>query len=644
MEAFFQNAPVSFWLEDCTEVLRRLDELRQGGVTDFAAYFREHPETAVELASVTEVVAVNDAGLRLMEAETVDQLRGGLDNVFLPESFGAFTEELVALAGGAETFVTEAVHGTLKGGRRFVRLSLTLLPEKEGRRFGVVCMEDLTQTRALAAANAELEDARRFLSAVIDNIPDMVFVKEAKELRFVRFNRAGEALIGVRTADLQGKNDYDFFPASEADFFTSKDREVLRSGKILDIPKEPIDTPTGPRWLHTKKVPILSEQGVPEYLLGISEDITERLHAEEERQRLFEILELTPAIVGLARADGSVEYVNGTARSLHTDHELPTSIAGYHFHDGARLMQEVVLPHAVEHGAWRGELVWRGLGAVSMPTVAVVQAHRGHDGEVSAFSVVAHDIRDLKAAEEELERKAEALQRSNRDLQQFAYVASHDLQEPLRMVASFCQLLSEVYGDKLDDQGQEWLAFAVEGAQRMQVLIHDLLDFSRVGTRGRPFAPFSLQDCVESAMRDLASRVAETGAIVQASDLPAAYGDYAQVRQLLQNLLSNAMKFTGPETAPRIQVEVESAGAHWHVKVTDNGIGFDPKYAEKVFGLFKRLESRVTYPGTGIGLAICERIVQRHTGRIWVDTSPGEGSTFHFTLPKRPPEGSEVAV
>lgn len=200
------------------------------------------------------------------------------------------------------------------------------------------------------------------------------------------------------------------------------------------------------------------------------------------------------------------------------------------------------------------------------------------------------------------------------------------------MVASFCQLLTEVYGDQLDPQGRQWLAFAVDGAQRMQTLIRDLLEFSRVGTRARPLQDLDLSECAASAMRDLALSVEVAGAEVEIESLPEVHGDYAQLQQVLQNLLSNAVKFRRQDVTPRICVSAEPDGELWRVSVSDNGIGFDPRHAENIFGLFKRLESRETYPGTGIGLAICERIIERHQGRIWAESQQGEGTTFHFTV------------
>jgi two-component system, sensor histidine kinase and response regulator len=231
------------------------------------------------------------------------------------------------------------------------------------------------------------------------------------------------------------------------------------------------------------------------------------------------------------------------------------------------------------------------------------------------------------------EQAQTALQRSNAELEQLAYVASHDMQEPLRMIASYLQLVEQRYVDKLDDDGREFIGFAVDGAKRMQGLINDLLTYSRVGTKARPFEPVSLASVAETALSHLRVAVAESQAAVELDNLPQVKGDASQLVQLLQNLLGNAIKFRGTEP-PRIRVQAQAGEpGWWHVSVRDNGIGIEPAYFERVFVLFQRLHGRSAYPGTGIGLALCKRIVERHGGRIWVESQPGAGSAFHFTLP-----------
>jgi PAS domain S-box-containing protein len=369
----------------------------------------------------------------------------------------------------------------------------------------------------------ELREANSFLDSIVENIPDMIFVKRAGDHMFVRFNRAGEELIGIPRSELIGKTDHDFYPKEQADFFHLKDRETLENKKLVDVPEEPIQTrEKGERILHTKKIPVYDQNGKPRFLLGISEDVTERKRAQEKLER---------------------------------------------------------------------------------------QAH-------------------------ELERQAQELARSNAELQQFAYVASHDLQEPLRKVASYTQLLERRYKGKLDADADEFIHYIVDGANRMQSLIRDLLAFARVGSQGGALVEADANELVDQAIANLEVAIRESGGAVTRGELPRVRVDRTQFVQLVQNLLSNAIKFRGKEP-PRVHVAAEATGGAWTFSVKDNGIGLDMQFAEKIFAIFQRLHGRGDYPGTGIGLAICKKIVERHGGEIRVQSTPGEGATFFFTLPDR---------
>ena len=229
------------------------------------------------------------------------------------------------------------------------------------------------------------------------------------------------------------------------------------------------------------------------------------------------------------------------------------------------------------------------------------------------------------------ERTAE-LQRSNEELQQFAYVVSHDLQEPLRVVANYVQQLAERYQDKLEAEANELISYALDGAKRMQQLIVDLLAYSRIETTGQEFAPTDCEGVLQRVLSDLRVAIEESGAAVTHDPLPQVMADNVQLGQVLQNLLSNAIKFRSQEP-PRIHVSARQEGQQWVFSVRDNGIGINPRYAERIFGIFERLHPRAEYPGTGIGLAICKKIVERHGGQIWVESEPGKGAAFFFTLP-----------
>jgi PAS domain S-box-containing protein len=281
----------------------------------------------------------------------------------------------------------------------------------------------------------------------------------------------------------------------------------------------------------------------------------------------------------------------------------------------------------------------------------VSNVYRVNDQKVIQCNI--RDISERKRAEKKMQAAFMESERSNKELEQFAYVASHDLQEPLRMVASYTQLLEKRYKDKLDQDAREFIGYAVDGANRMQRLINDLLDYSRVQTQGKSFETVDSHSAMGAALVNLASAIEESGAVVTNGDLPMVEVDYSQLVRVFQNLIGNAIKFRG-ETSPRVHVSAKggttdhadgtypgkpAAGrvtvspSFWNFSVSDNGIGIEPQYFERIFVIFQRLHDKVKYPGTGIGLAICRRIVERHGGKIWVESEFGKGSTFNFTLP-----------
>jgi light-regulated signal transduction histidine kinase (bacteriophytochrome) len=246
---------------------------------------------------------------------------------------------------------------------------------------------------------------------------------------------------------------------------------------------------------------------------------------------------------------------------------------------------------------------------------------------------LAVELDERRKAEQQLTRYTQELARSNAELEQFAYVASHDLQEPLRMVASFTQLLGKRYRGKLDQDADEFIGFAVDGATRMRGLINDLLAYSRVGTRGKSFKSTDCQVILREALDNLMKAIEESGAVITYDPLPTVEGDEVQLLQLFQNLIGNAVKFHNPDT-PRIHVSAKRRGHEWVFAIKDNGIAIAAEHQERIFFIFQRLHQRSEYPGTGIGLAICKKIVERHGGRIWVESQVGKGSTFYFSIPE----------
>jgi light-regulated signal transduction histidine kinase (bacteriophytochrome) len=250
------------------------------------------------------------------------------------------------------------------------------------------------------------------------------------------------------------------------------------------------------------------------------------------------------------------------------------------------------------------------------------------------YFLLAREKRARGRAEQALMEQSRELARSNAELEQFAYVASHDLREPLRMTHVYLQLLARRCQGKLDAEAEEFIGFAVDGAARMQRLIGDLLDYSRVGSRGMELSPMESGAALAQALDNLKLAVAESGAGVTQGPLPSVVADESQLVRLFQNLVGNALKFHGRE-APRVHVGAELRKGEWLFSVHDNGIGIAPEHLERIFLIFSRVNGRDEYPGTGIGLAVCKKVVERHGGRIWVESKPGSGATFFFTIPER---------
>ena len=249
-------------------------------------------------------------------------------------------------------------------------------------------------------------------------------------------------------------------------------------------------------------------------------------------------------------------------------------------------------------------------------------------------ATVAEQSRRLERALAEVADRNHDLERSNRELEMFAYIASHDLQEPLRVIASYVQLLQQRYEDRLDDRARKYINYAVDGARRMQDLIQGLLEYSRTGTRQVAIDDVDLSETLRLVRADLAHAIAESRATIHAGELPVVRADATQMRQLLQNLVGNALKFRG-ELPPVIEIDARDSPEAWAVTVRDNGIGLEPRFAERIFQVFQRLNPGEKYPGTGIGLAVCRRIVERHGGTIAVESTPGTGAAFTFTLPRK---------
>lgn len=590
--------------------------------------------------------------------------------------------------------------GVLAAGLAITLLSGAYLSMIQGRAAQVGRIVD-QRTAELARSNQELKSEihereqmqsalaaeRDLVNALLDTIPDHLYFKD-RESRFIRISRSMAAIFNLRSPDeALGKSDFDFFAPEHARRARADEEEIMNSGCPLVGREEKETWPDGTsNWVSSTKQCLRDKAGNIVGTFGISRDITGRKRAEDRLRVQYQVEriladgpEFDAAAQGILQVIGEALGWNVGAiwqiddgsdtircRKFWKKHsagapafEKATSEAG--FASGVGLpgrvwatgkpvwIDDVVrdtnfprAPFAAEaglHSAFgfpiRAEREVLGVieffsHRIEKPDEELLQMFGAVGGQIGQFIV-------RKRAELALSHKAKELERSNRELEQFAYVASHDLQEPLRMIASYSQLLQRRYGNQLDADAHQFISFAVEGSARMQALINDLLAYSRVGTRAKEFTLIDCDEVLQRALKNLEIAIEECQAKVTTAPLPRVMGDLTQLTQLFQNLVGNALKFRGEKPAVvhvSAQLEGEAAAPEWHFTVRDEGIGIEPQYFQRIFVIFQRLHSREEYAGTGIGLAVCQKIVERHGGRIWVESEVGQGSTFHFTVPK----------
>jgi PAS domain S-box-containing protein len=509
----------------------------------------------------------------------------------------------------------------------------------------------------------EATRALRAQAELVQLVPDAVLVRDVATARILFWNNGAEALYGWSADEARGHISHDLL-ATE---FVGTTRAAIEAhvaahgqwhGELTHTRRDGARVTVDSRWAVQHDA-----DGAPIAYLELNRDVTREREYEAEQQRLLRqaeeaetkfrgLLEAAPDGVVIVDGSGVIQLVNRQTEILF----------GY---DRAALIGqrvEMLLPQRARsvHTAHREgyvsdprtrpmgsglELLGRRQDGSEFPVEISLSPMRSpeSDGDGALVISTVRDVTARRRAEEQLKAAAADLARSNSELEQFAYVASHDLQEPLRMVASYTQLLSRRYAGKLDEDADEFIGFAVDGAKRMQDLINDLLAYSRVGTRALQLERIEANDVVDQVARDLAPTTLASGGSVSRDELPTVYADPTQLRQLFQNLIANGLKFSRPNEPPRVHVAAERDGQWWRFGVRDNGIGIEPQYVDRIFALFQRLHTRDEYPGTGIGLAICKKIVERHGGDISVQSELGAGTTFWFRLPARPAATEQAA-
>jgi PAS domain S-box-containing protein len=485
------------------------------------------------------------------------------------------------------------------------------------------------------------EEQQRFLAAIVESSDDAIIGKTL-DGQITSWNPGAERIYGYSAAEMIGRSIEIIVPVDRrAELWSVHER--LRRGERVP-PFETLRVTRDGRRIGIALTisPIVGVDGAIVGASGIGRDITQRQQAEaalRDREAKFR------AVIETA-ADGIIIIdTKGTILIFNPGAER---IFGYRPDEVIGRKVEILMPphHAKRHD----EYLERARRASERETTMVGREVEGlrKDGgkillelsvgearqdETTVFVGIVRDISERRRADRERQRSLDELARSNQDLEQFAHVVSHDLQEPLRMVSSYCELLRGAYRGRLDDDADRFIDFAVDGAQRMQLLIQDLLAYARVGSRGGAFKETEVNRSLELALVNLQEAITESRARINVDPLPTVFADEVQLAQLLQNLISNAIKYRRDEP-PEIHISVEPRGAFWAFAVTDKGIGIEPRFACSIFEVFKRLHSRKEFPGTGIGLAICKRIVERHGGEIWLDCEYRDGARFHFTLPQ----------
>ena len=522
---------------------------------------------------------------------------------------------------------------------------VALVHENDTIGFSAIIHDITKRVRMEEALRQSEEKLKRYL----ESSPDLICVIDLKgTILFI--NKAAERITGYSTEELLGKRFLEL-PIFTPEYL-SKPPQLLgqdQAGRPTEPSELELIRKDGSRisleisYLSTGSI---IEGGKTE-IIGIARDITERVQMEkalrQSEEKFRNVLDNSlDMIYSLNLQTGKYEYMSPASKKIlgyspeeflaldsdelislvHPDdaEEMNQNIVNLLTHGENRtLSTEYRIKHKESDYRWVSDNRSVVYDDGNMP-VAIVGSLR--------------DVTGHKQAEEKLKQIMAELARSNTELERFAYVASHDLQEPLRMVASYTQLLARRYKGKLDSDADEFIGYAVDGATRMQQLINALLDYSRVGTRGKSSEPTDCEDVLSHAVANLKAAIKETDAVVEHDPLPTVVADATQMVQLFQNLIGNAIKFHS-EKKPTVHVGAERNGTECIFSVRDNGIGIDPQYFDRIFVIFQRLHGRGEYPGTGIGLAICKKIIERHKGRIWVESQPGKGATFYFTIPIR---------
>lgn len=484
----------------------------------------------------------------------------------------------------------------------------------------------------------DIQRQKDFLRQIIDSTPSMLYVKDSAG-KYLLTNQSMADFYGLTTEEMEGHYDTeDKFDQQQLEEFLAQDEAVFQKGDKLQFPEKSYIHPTTgePIWLSTIKKPIPSLASNTLNILGVSTDVTAIKTAKEDlkiSEQLYREIARNLPNAGMFIFDTELRYLVaegaliGTISRSKEEIEGKTIYESIHPDEVSRVEKIYRLILEGNNSEMEQEFKNRSLKVYHIPI-------HNEQGKVIYGMVMILDISDLKKIQLELERRAVELQRSNEELERFAYVASHDLQGPLRTIVSYLQLLETRYKSKLDTEATEFIHYSVNGAKRMQSLIQDLLNYSRLSITPKPLSDVDVRDLIQVVTNNLQSAIKQTNAEIVIGEMPVIRAEKSQLLQLFQNLIDNGLKFVKDKDA-RIEINAIEHDDEWEFTISDNGIGIREDFKERIFQIFQRLHTDSEYSGTGVGLAICKKIVLLHGGKIWLNSTVNEGTTFHFTIRKK---------